>query len=472
MFDLCERDTVAPVTLSARDLEDLLRELLPAGDPRLELSLAGDDPVLEHEDGGLTVRIRIAVFEPDDDRVVRDVKEQELRLLTGPQRADSARVAAYLRAWTGALGQIVDHQYGGEVDTIMPCDLLFPEALATDARALDDFRALFASAETLAGWRAASEAAELDATLEYHGLGDFKAELRALRRPAIRLAVDLEDRDDDENDTDDDNDDDEADEPASPIGASRIGGLPDLPPGTAWPRLDGVPLSFLAQIDLAEVRGYPGAEALPPAGLLSFFHDASGRANVDEHGKWAWPVRHRGGVQVLHLVFKPGDAAELVRTAAPDDRELQIFPVYEVRPVSERMMPAMESPFYEALDPASVHDAAWYARFARAAGLDESDPERPAHRLLGYTSELQGDPYLQAHLYASGQDFGEDWQREGARERALQREATRWRLLLQIDSEPGNTLLNQDGGFFYFMIHEDDLAAGRFDRVWGIAHGH
>ena len=460
------------MAISARDLEDLLRSLLPAGDTRFELGLAGDAAVIEHEDGALAVRVRLATFEPDDDHIVRDVKEQELRFLTAAQRADPKRVAAYVRAWTGALAQIVDRQYGGDIDACMPCDLLFSEALATDARELDDFRALFASAETLARWQVAGEEAEFDHTLEHFGLGAFKAGLRALRRPSIRLVVDR-DEDEDDGSVEDEQYADHVDEEIedSPIGASRIGGLPDLPPGAAWPRLEGAALSFLAQIDLGELHRYPGAEALPAAGLLMFFHDADGRTNRDEHGTWAWPVRHRGGVQVLHL--DNNDPAGLVRTAAPaDDPTLRIFPVYEVRPVSERMMPAMESPFYEALDPDSVHDAQWYSRFSRAVSLDESDRERPVHRLLGYPSELQGDPYLEAHLYASGQDFGADWQRDGARERALQREATRWRLLLQIDSEPGNTLLSQDGGFFYFMIHEDDLAAGRFDRAWGIAHGH
>ena len=74
-------------------------------------------------------------------------------------------------------------------------------------------------------------------------------------------------------------------------------------------------------------------------------------------------------------------------------------------------------------------------------------------------------------MHSIGEDFGDAWDRNGSRERRLQREATRWRLLLQIDSEPGD-LLNQDGGYFYFLIREDDLAARRFDQVWGVSHGH
>src|SRR5262245_26635356 len=36
-------------------------------------------------------------------------------------------------------------------------------------------------------------------------------------------------------------------------GASRFGGVPDLPPGTEWPDRDGVPMEFIAQIRLADL---------------------------------------------------------------------------------------------------------------------------------------------------------------------------------------------------------------------------
>src|SRR5205807_1135058 len=54
------------------------------------------------------------------------------------------------------------------------------------------------------------------------------------------------------------------------VGASRIGGDPDLPKGTPWPMHAGKPLSFVAQFDLAEVAR-AGKVGLPKKGLLSFF---------------------------------------------------------------------------------------------------------------------------------------------------------------------------------------------------------
>lgn len=55
------------------------------------------------------------------------------------------------------------------------------------------------------------------------------------------------------------------------IGASKIGGLPDLPASAKWPMHDGCPMSFIAQIRLEDVS--QNIEGLPKKGLLSFFLD-------------------------------------------------------------------------------------------------------------------------------------------------------------------------------------------------------
>ena len=60
-------------------------------------------------------------------------------------------------------------------------------------------------------------------------------------------------------------------------GCSRIGGLPDLPSGVLWPcvsaqpstgrtHLAGQPLSFLMQLNLAEVSTLDNKQMLRPAG--------------------------------------------------------------------------------------------------------------------------------------------------------------------------------------------------------------
>ena len=99
------------------------------------------------------------------------------------------------------------------------------------------------------------------------------------------------------------------------------------------------------------------------------------------------------------------------------------------------------------------------------------DSERPHHRLLGYATPLQGDPYLTTHVYSVGETF-DDWRPGGERERALERGAANWRLLLQIDSEPDNTYLAQDGGYYYVFIPESALARRDFGAAWGVMQCH
>lgn len=62
------------------------------------------------------------------------------------------------------------------------------------------------------------------------------------------------------------------DEAKLAIGASKVGGLPDLPAGTAWPEHDGCPMGFVAQLRLEDLAAL-GETRLPPKGLLYFFVD-------------------------------------------------------------------------------------------------------------------------------------------------------------------------------------------------------
>ena len=48
-----------------------------------------------------------------------------------------------------------------------------------------------------------------------------------------------------------------------PVGASKIGGAPDLPKDFEWPSWNDRPLDFLAQINLAEVAGIEIDAGLP-----------------------------------------------------------------------------------------------------------------------------------------------------------------------------------------------------------------
>jgi hypothetical protein len=71
------------------------------------------------------------------------------------------------------------------------------------------------------------------------------------------------------------------------LGATRVGGSPDLPEATAWPAVKKAPMTFVGQLDLAELARLSGpdwAMLLPTSGLLSFFVHDSDPENYAQKG--------------------------------------------------------------------------------------------------------------------------------------------------------------------------------------------
>ena len=76
------------------------------------------------------------------------------------------------------------------------------------------------------------------------------------------------------------------------VGSTHIGGAPDLPKGTAWPKGSKGPMGFVAQVRLEDVAPFDAEHLLPKSGLLSFFlgaeeDDGSGKSAGSHSGKSA-----------------------------------------------------------------------------------------------------------------------------------------------------------------------------------------
>ena len=242
---------------------------------------------------------------------------------------------------------------------------------------------------------------------------------------------------------------------------SRLGGAPDAPRDFAWPRSStGEPLVFVAQLELAEVRatGLPGAEVLPERGLLSFFHGHEPSPDGAHTGNAG---------RVFH--FEEGAALE--PAAPPAHADLVTLPRMPIAfELQTEELPPLESPFYALLlaDAGQGEGDPWsralevFGDFAAAYGQTgvRDEDARPVHRLLGYADPLQADVYGSTEGNAARVPF-ERWS-------TLEhhRAAARWRLLLQVDSDLSRDVCFGDNGVLAFMIREDDLAAGRFERVW------
>lgn len=441
---------------SLASLLESVRHCMPT--PLLDgrLILAERPSPLWIDDEGCLV-LALCTVALDDEGRVCGVREQEVAI----GRLDAhplTRLQAYLEGTLRAAPTIVEAL--GGVESILPHELFAYSHVLADAsvESADDFAAVLGDSERLAVWNEALRDETWRELLEPCGLGDRVAEVRALLRPSLRLRLDEE--------YEDDSDEDE--EP--PIGLTRFGGDPDLPRSLAWPEVEGEPLVFVAQLDLAELSRHPEASELPSQGLLSCFY-----APIPPEGQ---VLEHP--VAVLHFVALD----ELARRCVPEGVERLRPHAIEIE--AEQLLPSLESAFaFEALLPAA-RVRAFYSSLAKgqaeASPIDyqalaelvnlhsDCDFERPMHRLLGHPASIQGDPYLDVEMSQRGWD---DW-REGSDEAmALRKRALGWRLLLQVDAyQDDQLLLNQDGGFFYFWMPADALAVHDWSRARGCLQCH
>lgn len=221
---------------------------------------------------------------------------------------------------------------------------------------------------------------------------------------------------------------------ALPRGASRFGGVPDLPPGDAWPERDGVPMEFIAQVRLADVAAAGGDERLPAEGSLLFFYNSQ------------WSTSDQGDDGCCAVLFHEGPDDALVRTPPPrvewksEFAEVTQFApfVHGVAALSftrQLTVPGGVSPFVTGplaeiwQDFTAEHHAALSGQTA------------PYHEnfLLGYVDEQD---YVDAH--ANGTDD---------------------QLLLQVDSEDAAELQFGDCQKLFFLLTRAELAARDFSRV-------
>jgi len=86
------------------------------------------------------------------------------------------------------------------------------------------------------------------------------------------------------------------------MGASRLGGRPDLPPEFEWPYYEqDKPLEFLAQFNLKDLQDYDLLGDLPKEGMLSFFLHTLGPKDPDNAR--GWKVYHHADTGLRRFVL-------------------------------------------------------------------------------------------------------------------------------------------------------------------------
>ncbi|HZG84099.1 YwqG family protein [Paenibacillus sp.] len=270
------------------------------------------------------------------------------------------------------------------------------------------------------------------------GLGAFENQIRPLIFPSFQLHLQPESDD------------------AIPLGASKVGGAPDLPDNLAWPKWRGYEQSFIAQINLAEI---PLPSPLPSRGLLSFFY-ALGAMYEEDEDFYTDP-------KTCRVVFTSAeDLVRLQRTSVPVELASEsIMRPNRISFAPRLCVPTSESAYLESIGlsyGAEGYETYWSVFLEQFR--ERWQPDEYIHRLLGHPDQIQGDMQIHCETLAKGLSW-EDLRKADVRRQVIE-SAVKWRLLLQIDSEEdkiGNMF--GDVGRLYFWIHENDLKSERFDRV-------
>jgi uncharacterized protein YwqG len=211
--------------------------------------------------------------------------------------------------------------------------------------------------------------------------------------------------------------------------ASRFGGTPLAPPGWPWPLAEEEPLLFIAQINCADMRGLPGAEQLPPAGLLGFFgdHDAvTGCFPFDHDCVFYWP-----------------DVARLVPAESAIE-PLETFPGCALTP---RPLVDLPHPLSSAIEDLRLTSTEWQSYFDAWLEIRGHGIPRDVVRFAGF-SKLFGWPDLVQH----------DLDQFESDDRA--------RLLLQVDKYCSGEEWHDwaPGGSLFYVISELNLRSRAFER--------
>jgi uncharacterized protein (TIGR02996 family) len=227
--------------------------------------------------------------------------------------------------------------------------------------------------------------------IAHYGVPDFKPTALRLARPALRM-VQVE-----------------ADDEDLPVGASKIGGLPDLPADFAWPpggdchaiynddtggtdRLAG----FMAQVNLAEIAQTQAAQVLPKSGLLSFFcfQDIE-NDNPDSIGALA---AYFPAVKKLKRTSPPQELTEgndVMETRKLDLEETLDLPAATDGPWTEELRPGDTRDYDDVLDVIRSLNFENILGYGRATTGGDPTPSKQSRHLILLTNAAECRLHIQ-----------------------------------------------------------------------------
>jgi uncharacterized protein YwqG len=207
-----------------------------------------------------------------------------------------------------------------------------------------------------------------------------------------------------------------------PVGASKFGGLPDLPSHLDWPTYDHqvggkTPMCFVGQIHLPDVKPYDYHQVLPERGWLYFFDSME--------------------AEFFQVYFYEGGGENLQRTNLPGGLEDNILEIFSS--CTLRLRPVWTLPAWP------PRELDLYFKEHEHIGIDDMELIELYEQ---FREEVQGNRY-------SHQMFGYCWSWDDVEDH----------LLLLVETDKNTNMIWGDSGCMHYMIKPHQLAQKRFDQV-------
>lgn len=233
------------------------------------------------------------------------------------------------------------------------------------------------------------------------------------------------------------------------LGTSKLGGTPDLPPGTNWATKGGVPQSFIAQINLAEASVYDVEHLLPGEGMLWFFYDAHQETyGTNPQDRSGWEVLYQKEVANLQPTTPP--------LSLPAESRFKACSISFRSEYTLTQFPKIDVPDFN-----WTNDEVHKYEELLATFPDQADHAAAHHRMLGFADAIQDDMRLACQLVSHGVTDASD-----PRAATLSEGSINWLLLLQVDSDDQAGMEWENNGMLYYWIQRTDLHAHNFGASW------
>jgi uncharacterized protein YwqG len=233
------------------------------------------------------------------------------------------------------------------------------------------------------------------------------------------------------------------------IGASRIGGVPDVPPDFKWPFRNEVPQSFIAQIYLDDVHQYDTNGTLPSHGMLWFFYDAKQETyGADPADRGGWSVIFSDDYAGLQRIAVPANL--------PAESQFKACSVSFASEVTLSQNPKLEISDFDWTDDEVKKYESLLSTFPNPV-----DHAAVHNQLLGNPQTIQDDMRLECQLASHAITDIND-----PRAAEISKGANEWQLLLQIDSDERLGMSWGSAGMIYYWITESDMKAHKFEHSW------